>query len=64
MLLEDSLQKRSFATLWGRISKGEMLQMTKLDQWIVVYSDPLFLLTFKEIKLRLLNKNLFHIFLQ
>ena len=40
MLLEDSLLKRSLATLWGRISKGELLQMTKLDQWIVVYSDP------------------------
>ena len=40
MLLEDSLRKRSLATLWGRISKGELLQMTKLDEWIVVYSDP------------------------
>ena len=40
MLLEDCLLKRSFATLWGRISKGELLQMTELDQWIVVYSDP------------------------
>ena len=40
MLLEDSLLKRSLATLWGRISKGELLQMTKSNQWMVVYSDP------------------------
>ena len=40
MLLEDSLQKRSLATLWRRISKGELLRMTKSSQWMVVYSDP------------------------
>ena len=40
MLLEDSLQKRSLATLWVRISKGELLRMTKLNQWMVVYSYP------------------------
>ena len=41
MLLEDSLQKRSLANLIrGRISKGELVHMTKSNQWSVAYSDP------------------------
>ena len=40
MLIEDSLQKRSLANLRGRVSKGELVQMTKPNQWTVVYSDP------------------------
>ena len=40
MLMEDSLQKKSLANLRGRVSKGELVQMTKPNQWMVVYSDP------------------------
>ena len=40
MLLEDSLLKRSLTTLWGRVSKGELLQITKSNRWMVFYSDP------------------------
>ena len=40
MLMEDSLQKKSLANLRGRVSKGELVQRTKPNQWMVVYSDP------------------------
>ena len=38
--MEDSLQKKSLATFRGRISKGELIQMTKSNQWKVIYSNP------------------------
>ena len=40
MLLEDCPQKKLFAYFRGNISKGELVQMGKPDQWMVAYSDP------------------------
>ena len=40
MLLEDCPQKKTFAYFRGHISKGELVQMTTSDKWIVAYSDP------------------------
>ena len=40
MLMEDSLQKRSLASLRERISKGELVKIIKPNQWMVVHSNP------------------------
>ena len=41
ILLEDSPPKKTFAYLRERISKGELVIMTKSDQCIVAYSNTL-----------------------
>ena len=48
MLIEDSFQKKSFASLRGRVSKGELVQQTKPNQWMVVYSDPPIFIDFQK----------------
>ena len=48
MLIEDSYQKKSFANLRGRVSKGGLVQRTKPNQWKVVYSDPPIFIDFQK----------------
>ena len=40
MLLENCLQKRAFAKFREHVSKGELIEMSKFNQWIVAYSEP------------------------
>ena len=57
MLIEDSLQKKSLANLRGRVSKGELVHMTKPNQWMVVYSDPPIFIDFQRNQAKIVKPN-------